>query len=458
MNTSTEKKPLIYIGLILFVAIAVIGVVTDFIVGTDGLIAIAAVCLAFLILAAFLAIEAISRRKEEKKALMEEFPDEPPVPLDSQRFLRHVEPEEAGGSEAEDIIASAAAQIDDEDVMRSASARRFVSRGQSVTREPENQLPDDDEIFTPVMRITAPGEVEEPLEDDFAETAEPESDYEYADEAEAQEAAAEPEAAPEAESEPAAPAAAPQEAGAVAPVPMQFAQGQSLESFYAAMSEDDILYRDCVEVWAADAKPAVLRLMKYVEGIEDKQTAALFGRECEYINAMIDRIQCFTQLEYVDESLELKKCNFATLVKDCLKRFSPFFMEKRLGLLWKGLDIDVMTDRRWFIFALTQVIFNSVEFTPEGGKIAISAKREDNYIDLIVDDSGKGISPEEMPYIFVAGYMGDDSPNEAGRRTGMGLFIARSVLNKMGGDVFAESNPGKGTRIIMRLPVIEPAE
>ena len=252
-------------------------------------------------------------------------------------------------------------------------------------------------------------------------------------------------------SEAAVPAAA--AASAAASVqPVVEVQGQSLESFFD-MDEEDLLYRDCVEVWAADAKPCVLRLIKYIESIEDKHTQALFGRECEYINAMIDRIMYFTHLEEIDEMLDIKEYNFKSMVMECLKRFSPFLIEKKLGLLWKGLDMNVMTDRRWFIFALTQIIFNSVEFTPESGKIAITAKQTDDYVDLIIDDSGKGISAEEMPYIFIAGYMGDESPNVAGRRTGMGLFIARSVMNKMGGDVFAESSPGKSTRVIMRMPM-----
>ncbi|MCL2486638.1 MAG: ATP-binding protein, partial [Oscillospiraceae bacterium] len=228
--------------------------------------------------------------------------------------------------------------------------------------------------------------------------------------------------------------------------------GQSLQSFYDSMDESDILYRDCVEVWAADAKPSMLRLLKYIEGIEDKRTQGLFGRECEYVNAMIDRVFCFTQLEYIDDMMEPKRYNFAALVKECLRRFSPFFMEKRLGLLWKGLDTEVVIDRRWFIFALTQVVFNSVEFTDEGGKIAISATRSGDFVELTVEDSGRGIPPEEIPFVFAAGYMGDEVPNPEGRRTGMGLFIARSIVRKMGGDVTAESELGKGTRVVMRLP------
>ena len=229
-------------------------------------------------------------------------------------------------------------------------------------------------------------------------------------------------------------------------------RGQEIEEFFDHMSDDEILYSDCVEVWAADAKPAAIRMLKQVESLADKKMADSLGREAEFVNAMLDRIYYFTMLDSIKDNLELKKYNFSAMVKECLRRFSPFFMEKRIGLLWKGLDIDIVTDKRWLIFALTQVVFNAVEFTGLGGKIAISAKKEGSMIHLMVDDSGCGISDEDLPHIFMAGFMGDNVPNESGHRTGMGLFITRSVIEKLGGSVTAESTVGKGTRITMILP------
>ena len=229
-------------------------------------------------------------------------------------------------------------------------------------------------------------------------------------------------------------------------------RGQEIEEFFDHMSDDELLYSDCVEVWASDAKPAAIRLLKQVETLGDKKMSDALGREAEYVNAMLDRIYYFTMLDSINENLELKKYNFSAMVKECLRRFSPFFMEKRIGLLWKGLDIEIVTDKRWLIFALTQVVFNAVEFTGLGGKIAISAKKEGSMIHLMVDDSGCGISDEDLPKIFMAGFMGDNAPNESGRRTGMGLFITRSVVEKLGGSVTAESTVGKGTRITMILP------
>lgn len=232
----------------------------------------------------------------------------------------------------------------------------------------------------------------------------------------------------------------------------QGGRGKEIEEFFDNMSDDELLYSDCVEVWASDAKPAAIRLLKQVESLSDKKMADSLGREAEYINAMLDRIYYFTMLDSIRDNLELKKYNFSAVVKECLRRFSPFFMEKRIGLLWKGLDIDIISDKRWLVFALTQIVFNAVEFTGLGGKIAISAKKEGSLIHLMVDDNGCGISDEDLPNIFMAGFMGDNAPNESGRRTGMGLFIALSVVEKLGGTITAESTIGKGTRITIILP------
>lgn len=260
-------------------------------------------------------------------------------------------------------------------------------------------------------------------------------------------AAPQPYAAPAYQNTYSAPSAAPQ-----TPAYQQGTRGQEIEAFFDNMSDDELLYSDCVEVWASDAKPAAIRLLKQIESLPDKKKADALGREAEYVNAMIDRIYYFTMLDSIRDNLELKKYNFSVMVKECLRRFSPFFMEKRIGLLWKGLDIDIVTDKRWLIFALTQVVFNAVEFTGLGGKIAISAKKEGSLIHLMVDDSGCGISEEDLPHIFMAGFMGDNVPNESGRRTGMGLFITRSVVEKLGGTVTADSSPNKGTRITIILP------
>lgn len=486
MEKPKRKMPLFLVGVIALFAIAIIGIIVDFAADFGGTVAIASVLVAFVVFAIFIIIDVIRRRVAEKRAEKHEVDSQSQfnVPAE-QRFLRHSEqteaplytPDQSYGSYDDGFADSFDDSFDD-----STPASHFANpasespsmvlrrRAAALRAAQEGTLPDIENTFD---SFSSPAPADSNVTDTSAAIYDDEAFAAYADDgfgpysdgiaetgAESAEypddEANEPQLVPDEIPTPEVDYTVSQPASDIKPASAAMTTGQTLESFYADMSEDDILYRDCVEVWAADTKPSVIRLMKLVEELEDKKAQVRFGRELEYVNAMLDRISYFTQLEYVDELLELEEHNFATLVKECLKRFSPFFMEKKLGLLWKGLDVNVMTDKRWFIFALTQVIFNSVEFTPDGGKIAISAKKSDDYIDLMIDDSGKGVSPDELPCVFIAGYMGDESPNEEGRRTGMGLFIAQSVLRKMGGDAFIESNYGKGTRVTLRVPAIKP--
>lgn len=498
MRDVPRIKPLVIIGLVLFGGISLCGIVLDYIKGADGRILFPALAIGFTILAIFLGIEELLRRRAAKSA--EPYDDEPFELDEENRFVRHAEPADlfeqddsfADRFEDDDYAGFESDAQQDEQYAEQyaepepespagffAHRRRAFARTAEPVQHAEPEQFDEPETYDEPEQFGEPEAYDEPEqydepeaytepeqldEQDYYAPEQPEEDFLKpvmvlgTPEPEPQPAPApqpepKPEEEPYFEPEPVAPAAPVAPVAPAAPaVSAAAVGGQTLESFYADMSEEDILYRDCVEVWAEDAKPCMLKLLKYVEAIEDKQTQAAFGRECEYINAMLDRICFFNKLEYIEQELEPTVCNFSSMVKECLKRFSPFFMEKRLGLLWKGLDIEVNIDRKWFIFALTQVIFNSVEFTSEGGKIAISAKKNGNYVDLSVDDGGCGISRDDLPYVLMAGFMSDSAQNESGRRTGMGLFIARSVAVKMGGDLYVESPNGKGTRVTFHLP------
>lgn len=524
------KKPTLLILLVVFIVVAAAGIIVDFVLDKNGVIAFISLLAVFLLISGFLIFEVIRRRKSKSEA-------ENAARNEDQRFLRHYSSDgsedntfrgSAWGGEVINSHRFVESEPDDDDDddndYRSSFSRSSYSFEQDEPQdEPSYGFEQDDdepelseppelseqphEPVTPRSREpeymsmpasqapprrsflfgkkTPEGETVQLVEDNIPQSRpepqpapmpesrrepQPEQNQErpFANYRRAPEPQPQIQPQPQAEAQPQMqeefkPVELPQKkqpvAAAAAPSPgavkssgVEFVDGQSLESFYSSMTEEDILYKDCVEVWAAAAKPCVLRLMKYIEGIEDKRTAALFGRECEFINAMLDRIYYFTEMDDIKNQLEPKRYNFSSLVMECLKRFSPFFTERKLGLLWKGLDIEVVTDRRWFVFALTQVIFNCVEFTPQGGKIAISAKKDGSFVELCIDDSGSGIKPEELPFVFMAGFMSDDAPNPENTRTGMGLFIARSVVRQMGGDVLAESVPGKGTRIVMRMP------
>jgi histidine kinase len=109
-----------------------------------------------------------------------------------------------------------------------------------------------------------------------------------------------------------------------------------------------------------------------------------------------------------------------------------------------------------------QVLFNlldnAVRFTPAGGRITITASRHNGAVDVAVADTGPGIQAEHLPRVFDRFYRVDEARSRDDGGTGIGLAIARSVVEAHGGRIWAESEPGRGSTFTFELPVADAIE
>lgn len=101
---------------------------------------------------------------------------------------------------------------------------------------------------------------------------------------------------------------------------------------------------------------------------------------------------------------------------------------------------------------LTNILDNATRHTPAGGRIILSAKQADDRIELAIRDSGPGLPPEETARIFERFYRADASRQRDDGGSGLGLAIAKSIVQAHGGQASAESEPGKGLKIVISLP------
>jgi len=111
----------------------------------------------------------------------------------------------------------------------------------------------------------------------------------------------------------------------------------------------------------------------------------------------------------------------------------------------------VMLDYDKLERVLVNLVYNSIKFTPTGGRITIAAELKDDKIVVSVADTGTGIEPSDLPRIFERFYKADKARSSGG--TGLGLAIARHTVEAHGGRIWAESVYGKGTTIYFTLPV-----
>jgi signal transduction histidine kinase len=102
---------------------------------------------------------------------------------------------------------------------------------------------------------------------------------------------------------------------------------------------------------------------------------------------------------------------------------------------------------------LWNLVHNAVKFTPRGGSIDVFAGRgEDRDVVFRVADTGVGVDPKDLPYIFDRFRQGDGSTTRAYRGTGIGLALAKAFVELHGGTITVESAPGKGAIFSIRIP------
>jgi signal transduction histidine kinase len=115
-------------------------------------------------------------------------------------------------------------------------------------------------------------------------------------------------------------------------------------------------------------------------------------------------------------------------------------------------DIRVNVDQEFIKLVISNLLDNAIKFSPPGSPVCITAEAADSRAVVHVRDSGRGIPPEMLPHIFEK-YETSHAPDRTRRGMGLGLYMARLLLEAHGGTIWAESKVGQGTTISFTLPV-----
>lgn len=143
-----------------------------------------------------------------------------------------------------------------------------------------------------------------------------------------------------------------------------------------------------------------------------------------------------------------KEVNIKKMLETSIKNIMPLCDLKKVEIEIIGDDGDkLVCDEKWQIEAITNILKNSVEYSNVGDTIYIKFKENKLYTQIDIKDSGKGIDKEDLPHIFDRFYKGKNSSKNS---IGIGLALSKTIIEKNGGSVSAESKLGEGTRFVIR--------
>jgi len=235
----------------------------------------------------------------------------------------------------------------------------------------------------------------------------------------------------------------------------------SFNQMASALESTETRRRELIGDVAHELRTPLTSIQGYMEGLIDgivpaePATYEKVHLETQRLQRLVADLQELSRVESHAFSLELKPVPVSTLVETAVARLSPQFADKDVTLTTDlAPDLPpVLADEGRAGQILLNLLGNALHYTPEGGTVRLAATREENLVHWTITDSGIGIPPEHLPHLFERFYRVDKSRSRAGGGTGIGLTIARHLVEAQGGSIRAESaGPGLGSTFHFTLP------
>ncbi|TVP98034.1 MAG: sensor histidine kinase [Balneolaceae bacterium] len=232
------------------------------------------------------------------------------------------------------------------------------------------------------------------------------------------------------------------------------------------IKKTDKLRRELIANVSHDLRSPLASIQGYLETIQlrgEKITKAEYKQYIETVigntrklNKMIDDLFELSKLDAGNVRPNLEKVSVAELVQDLVLQFKPIAEKKGIELevvFPKTPNALITADMSLLNRAITNLIDNAIKHTPEGGKVSIISTQNGKDIVIEIIDTGVGISADDIPLVFDRFYQVDKSrSNNTG--AGLGLAIARKILQLHGAEIVVNSVENKGTTFRVAIPTV----
>lgn len=235
----------------------------------------------------------------------------------------------------------------------------------------------------------------------------------------------------------------------------------SFNQMAGALEQTENLRRRLIGDVAHELRTPLAAVKGTVEGLidgvlpPDPETLARIGRETDRLARLVDDLQELSRVEAQAYVLDKSDVDLRAVVQTVAGRLGPQFAAQRITLTL-GLPprpVPILADEGRLVQVLTNLAANALQYTPEGGSVTIEILRTEGEVQLAVRDTGIGIPAEHLGRIFDRFYRVDASRARPAGGSGIGLAVAKTLVEAHGGRIWAESaGEGKGCRFVVVLP------
>ena len=234
--------------------------------------------------------------------------------------------------------------------------------------------------------------------------------------------------------------------------PMEVLLTEKLEKseseLYQKKSDAENRYNDLVDyytLWVHQIKTPIAASKLLVSEVADRPLKQQLEQEIFKIDSYTNLVLQYLRLESFHDDLVLKKENIEDLVKEVIRKYAIFFIQKDLSINLHDLDRRIVTDKKWLLVVIEQILSNSLKYTNEGG---IEIYMEGS--DLCIKDTGIGIKNSDRLRVFERGFSGYNG-RMTQQSSGLGLYLTQKISQELGHQIQIESELGQGTTVRIKL-------
>ena len=202
---------------------------------------------------------------------------------------------------------------------------------------------------------------------------------------------------------------------------------------------------DFYATWVHQIKTPISSMRMILEAEDTDEHRELLA-ELFRIEQYAEMVLTYLRLGGDTSDYVFKKYDIDDIIRQAVRKYAPLFIRRKIKLEYKSVHAEVITDEKWLLFIIEQILSNSIKYTFKGS-VTISFTPEEM---LKISDTGIGIASEDLPRIFEKGFTGYNGRADK-KSTGLGLYLCRTAADKLGHKIYAESVVGEGTTISIDL-------
>ena len=202
---------------------------------------------------------------------------------------------------------------------------------------------------------------------------------------------------------------------------------------------------DYYTTWIHQIKTPISTMKMILESEDTDEHRELLA-ELFRIEQYVEMVLSYLRLSSEHSDYIFKEYDLDKIIKQAIHKYASQFVRRRIQLKYDPVDIKVLTDEKWLLFIIEQVLSNSIKYTPKGSvTITVTPDKV-----LKISDTGIGIATEDVPRIFEKGFTGYNGRLNK-KSTGLGLYLCKMAADRLSHKISVESAPGVGTTISIDL-------